>query len=143
MTQIDFHILQASEEQQLLDYTCRLTEKATNRGHRVMIFTDGPEVSQRLDRQLWSFRPESFVPHTLNQSDAEQAPVYITHIPQPGNFQDVLIAIHSGPPPEFFSRFKRSIEIVMQQPIRLKQSRENYAFYKSRGYDINPHKINI
>lgn len=143
MTQIDFHILQGSAEQLLLDYTCRLAEKATNRGHRVMIFTDGPDMSQSLDQQLWSFRPESFVPHTIDQSEAEQSPVYITHQPQPGNFHDVLIATHSGPPPEFFSRFKRTIEIVLQQPQRLQQSRQNYSFYKSRGYDVNSHKINI
>lgn len=142
MTRIDFHILQGSNEQQLLEYTCRLAEKATNQGHKVMIFTDGPEVSHGLDQKLWSFRPESFVPHTLNKAESERSPVYITHLPEPGDFHDVLIATHSGPPPEFFSRFNRAIEIVLQQPERLKQSRENYTFYKSRGYAINSHKIN-
>ena len=144
MTRIDFHILQGSEVQQLLAYTCRLTEKATNQGHQVTIYTEGPEASEALDKQLWCFRPESFVPHTLSEQHAAQCPVYITHSAPAGKAQqDVLIAAHSGPPPHFFSQFQRTIEIVLQQPARLKQSRENYSFYKSQGYKILSHKINI
>lgn len=141
MTRIDFHILQSDQRQQMLEYTCRLTEKATNQGHQVMIFTDGQETSATLDTLLWSHRPESFVPHSRSPND--QAPVYITHEQEPGNFHDVLLSLHGGEPPAFYSRFNRAIEIVSQQPTLLKQSRKNYSFYKTRGYEIKTHKVNI
>jgi DNA polymerase-3 subunit chi len=65
MTQIDFYVLTQTTAIARLHYACRLSEKAINQGHRIAIALDDEAQAQTLSDYLWSFKPESFLPHTL------------------------------------------------------------------------------
>ncbi|HWV16143.1 MAG TPA: DNA polymerase III subunit chi [Cellvibrio sp.] len=138
MTQVDFHILpDASVEARWL-YSCRLIEKVAGLGHSILVAVDSEEEAQTLDDLLWSFKPESFIPHQIIGGDNE-SPVEITFTQEAGDHHQVLVNLSSRIP-EYFSRFARLSEIVIQEPKILESTREHYKFYKQRGYPITQHK---
>ncbi len=146
MTQVDFHILQDTTVEARWLYTCRLVEKAAGLGHSVLIAVDTQDEAQILDDLLWSFKPESFIPHQIiseviaGDDDSEtETKVDITFSDDTGNHQQVLINLRSQVP-EYFSRFTRLSEIVIQEQKVLENTREHYRFYKQRGYPIAQHQ---
>ena len=142
MTRIDFYLLNASEQAQKLDFACRLVEKAWQRGHRIYLHTPGPELSTRVDELLWSFRPASFIPHALADTDPRSTePVLVGHDDCPPHCNDVLINL-ADEIPAFFSRFQRVSEIVSADEASRQRSRDNYRFYRDRGYPLHTHQLN-
>ena len=140
MTEVDFYILDSSERSAQWDFACRLVEKAVNFGNKVMIATDDREASAMLDQLLWSFKPESFIPHGIQGQISEAFPVVISHGGDDANHHDVLVNLGLQLP-QHFSRFNRLAEIVVQQESVLQATRNNYTYYKERGYPIRTHKI--
>lgn len=138
MTQIDFHILQDASVEARWLYTCRFIEKVERLGHSILVVVDTLEEAQELDDLLWSFKPESFIAHQIMGGD-EGVKVEITFTADAGEHHDVLINL-SSQIPEYFSRFARAAEIVIQEPKILENTREHYKFYKQRGYPITQHK---
>jgi DNA polymerase-3 subunit chi len=138
MTQIDFHILQDASVEARWLYVCRFIEKVERLGHSILVVVDTQEEAHELDDLLWSFKPESFIAHQIIGGD-EEAKVEITYTENAGEHHDVLINL-SSQIPEYFSRFARAAEIVIQEPKILENTREHYKFYKQRGYPITQHK---
>jgi DNA polymerase III subunit chi len=138
MTQIDFHILQDTSVEARWLYVCRFIEKVERLGHQILVTVDTEEEAHELDDLLWSFKPESFIPHQIIGGD-EEARVEISFNGEGGNHQDVLINL-SSQIPGFYNRFARLAEIVIQEPKILETTREHYKFYKQQGYAINQHK---
>ncbi len=138
MTQVDFHILQDTSVEARWLYVCRFIEKVERLGHSILVAVDTQEEAQELDDLLWSFKPESFIAHQIIGGD-EEAKVEITYTANAGEHHDVLINL-SSQIPEYFSRFARAVEIVIQEPKILENTREHYKFYKQRGYPITQHK---
>lgn len=138
MTHVDFHILQDTSAEARWLYTCRLIEKVERLGHSILVAVDSEAEAQELDDLLWSFKPESFIPHQIIGGD-EAAKVEISYNATVGDHCDVLINL-SSQVPDYFSRFARAVEIVIQAPNILASTREHYKFYKQRGYPISQHK---
>lgn len=138
MTQVDFYILQGSENSGRYRTACRLVEKAYALGHRVHIHTDSALVARQLDDLLWTFRDRSFIPHEIAPQNSDPIMVTIGHgwIPKQC---DVLINLATEVP-EFFSRFQRIAEIIDQD--RRQSGREHYRFYRDRGYSLTHHELN-
>lgn len=143
MTHIDFYILSDDASAARWHFTCRLIEKITRLGNRVLVTLDDPAEARHLDELLWTFKPESFIPHTLLPSEAlEQVEITTdlqSEIPL-HNHHNVLINL-SSVVPAYFSRFERLSEVVIQQPEILKNTREHYSFYRERGYPIQHRKL--
>ena len=70
MTKIDFYQIE-SDEAPLL-FSCRLVAKIYRLGHQVHIHTENEAQAKEIDALLWHFRPESFIPHTLDNLDEER-----------------------------------------------------------------------
>ena len=138
MTQVDFHILQDTSVEARWLYVCRFIEKVERLGHQILVVVNTQEEAQELDDLLWSFKPESFIPHQIIGGD-EEAKVEISFDGNLGEHRDVLINLSSNIPQDF-SRFERLVEIVIQEPKILETTREHYRFYKQQGYAITQHK---
>jgi DNA polymerase-3 subunit chi len=148
MTRIDFYILQESASEARWHFTCRLVDKALRAGHKILINVDSLTTAQHLDDLLWTFKPETFIPHEIfspeqQNTDAGSAPVAITtgladH--QLHEHHDMLINLGEKIP-TWFSRFERLSEIVIQEPQVLKNTREHFSFYRERGYPIEHRNI--
>ncbi len=142
MTRIDFYILKNQPDQGLALLTCRLVEKAYQKGHYIYIHTASQQQSQQIDDLLWSFKESSFIPHCqLTESD-EQAQIMIGHEHEPPLEFDVLVNL-ADQVPLFFSRFTRVAEIVDGDENRKQQARERFRFYRDRGYPLNSHDITL
>ena len=152
MTRVDFYVLPTDTQASGLNFVCRLVEKALRQGNKIMVMADSQAMAQELDDLLWSYKPESFLPHTLKPTDGAEQKVNEQHgktsdfpvviavdAPEPDH-HDVMINLQNKPPKQF-SRFTRLAEIVTQAPEQLKASRENYKFYTERGYPTFHHKI--
>jgi len=139
MTRVDFYILDEDAGENRQHYACRLTDKAYRQGRKVYIHTSSQAEAQMLDRLLWTFRDQSFVPHGIaGATDPDITPVIIGEQEPPEQADDVLINLSAEVPP-FFSRFERVAEIVDQQEEIKQASRKHYQFYRDRGYPLNTH----
>jgi len=76
MTRVDFYVLEQDALMARLHYACRLTEKAHQRQHQVVLAVDNEQAAKELSEYMWQFKPESFVPHQL-QTEATPAPIRI------------------------------------------------------------------
>ena len=137
MTRIDFYQID-SDEAPLL-FTCRLIEKVYRQGLQIYVHTRSEAQSIEVDDLLWSFRDDRFIPHTL-QSRHDEAPIKIGHNAEPEDHQQVLVNL-SLDVPDFFSRFDRVAEIVPLGEESRNSARQNYRFYKDRGYSLQYHEI--
>ena len=148
MTKIDFYILPQADVQQRQLFACRLAEKAYKLGHQIYIHSGTLAQAEALDRLLWEFRDSSFLPHELvhdtSSGDPElAAPVQIGYSPHihPSISDCGLLINLTNSVPEFFSRFDRVSEIVVQDPQIQRATRESYRFYRDRGYRLDSHDL--
>ena len=139
MTQVDFYILPETTSEARWLFACRLIDKVQRMGMRVLVALDSETDARAFDELLWTFKPESFIPHQLLNA-GKPAPVEITFTQEAGDHQGLLLNLSKGTPP-YFSRFERLSEVVIQEQQSLQSSRERFSFYKSRGYPIETRKL--
>lgn len=144
MTQVDFYILNKQSKQDQYIFACRLLEKAQQQGNRVLIQTDNEQSAKELDKLIWEFNPNAFLPHTLltDTQLVNQSPIAISWQETPAHHDDIIINLSQNMP-SFYSRFKRYIGIVVQEDQVLAQTRRHFKFLKDRGYQINTHDLRI
>ncbi|MFQ5643071.1 MAG: DNA polymerase III subunit chi [Thiogranum sp.] len=141
MTEIDFYLLKDDTAQARMQFACRLADKACRLGNRVFIHTQSAEQTQQLDKLLWTFQQNSFVPHDVYTAGRQQpAPVQLAHDAEPEADNQVLINL-AADVPLFFSRFERVAELVDGNAEVRRQGRKRYSFYRDRGYPLRTHEI--
>lgn len=139
--QVDFYLLNAPETDAFWMFSCKLIEKLYQNKHRIFIWCEDKTQAEHLDESLWIFKPESFIPHNLQGEGPEPPPpVQIGHDGIPRGFNDVLINL-ADPIPEFYSRFKKVVEIVKSNEHEREVSREHYRQYKKACSVIQIHKV--
>jgi len=143
VTRIDFYSLAEHSNADRFLLTCRLVERIHSTGHRIFIQVSDREQARHLDRLLWTFRQQSFLPHGLaNDIDRELTPILIDHGDDPGGESQVLINL-SLEVPTFFGGFERLCELVDQDPRVREAGRKRYVYYRDRGYPLHHHKVRL
>ena len=133
MTKIDFYTGSTDK----LRTACQLSHKAMQNGVRVILSTADTATTDALDKLLWQFPANAFIPHCRSDAEeAEQCPVVLNSGNDRFSHYDLLISLHDECPP-FFSRFERVIEIVGQDAEDSRLGRERFKFYRDRGYELN------
>ena len=143
MTRVSFYLLAVSEPAERRIFACRLAEKAVRKGHTVYLHVPDDAEAKAMDELLWTFRDDSFVPHRLLDDPVaagEAVPVAIGCGDDPGPYHDVLINLALDIP-EFFSRFERVSEIVIEEESVQQAKREGWRFYRDRGYPGEHHRV--
>ena len=138
MAQVDFYILPEDNSLSPLLYTVRLVEKAFRLGHRLYVHTTDAAQTNALSELLWQ-RPDSFLAHSTAAGTAA-SDILVSHQGQPGDHTGVLVNL-AGIIPPFFQQFQRVAEIVPGNPESRSQSRDNFRFYKEKGYALKTHNI--
>ena len=89
MTQIGFyHLLHTPLEAALP----RLLSKALDQGMRALVMAASPERVKTLDGALWTYDPNSFLPHgTARDGRPEEQPVYLTSQEENPNGASLLV----------------------------------------------------
>jgi DNA polymerase-3 subunit chi len=76
MTEVRFYHLQRKTLEQALP---ELLDKALRRGLRSVVRTASEERAEQLAQHLWTFRPDSFLPHgTRRDGNGPDQPVWLT-----------------------------------------------------------------
>ncbi len=133
MTRIDFY--QLNPERHSYDQVvCQLCQKAYDSQQHTLVLTQSPQQSQHLDQRLWTFRDDSFLPHDCEEVEGLVTPILIHDNPEPRGDRPLLINL-SAAVPVYFAQFERVIELVTED--NKAQARQNYSYYKERGYPLN------
>jgi len=141
MRQVDFYLLHTHYRQEKERFTCQLTNKVWHQGYRIYIHTDAMDPAQRLDRMLWIFNKESFLPHDIYPDGSSSAPIRIGYTEAICEGMDVLINLTENVPP-FFEAFERIAEIVDDTEPARQAGRTRYRLYKEKGFMLKVHNIN-
>jgi DNA polymerase-3 subunit chi len=132
LTKIDFY----TGSKNKLHTACQLSYKAMQNGVRVMLGSPDRATSQALDKLLWEYPANAFIPHCFSDgAEAEKVPVVINHENEKFPDYQLLISLHTQTV-GFFSRFERVIEIVGADEDDSRMGRARFKFYKDRGYEI-------
>ena len=143
MTRVDFYILPNDSSEERLRLACRITDKALQQGLHVLINTDSPAESAKLDDLLWTFSQGSFIPHRIMGTAASKGvePVLIGCGIAPASEELQVLINLAGTVPEFFGRCQRIAEIVDSNDLRRTQGRERWVFYRGKGCEPNTHQM--
>lgn len=134
MTEVQFHV----NVRDRLQYTCRLLRKAARLGARVAV-TGSPATLAELDRALWVFEADEFLPHAVvgdatSLSPAQRrAPVWLVAQPALGTDRPVLVNLGAELAPGF-ETYPRLIEIVSTDDDDREAGRNRWRQYQARGY---------
>ena len=140
MVRADFYQLKESHGNDRYRLLQQLLSKSVGAGHQVHIHCRDAAEAAHLDDYIWAFKPESFLPHhQLGQEQEQKIKSPITL-----GYQDLWpeqadICINFSPEP--VSDIARIIEIVVQEPDILQQTREHYRHYQQHGLALHVHKL--
>lgn len=138
---IDFYLLSETAPDALWLTTCRLLEKAYLKKHRVFVYCANQHDAEHLDELLWTFKPDSFIPHHLQGEGPEPPPpIQIGYSEEPKGFSDILFNL-SPTIPTFLKCFQRVIEIVSTDEAAKAMSREHFRAYRKLGFEPQTHTI--
>jgi DNA polymerase-3 subunit chi len=144
-TRVDFYILTSSEPKSRLLLACRLLEKAYLSRQRVFVFCNDHQSAKVVDNLLWTFKDDSFIPHTLQGDESDEGLVSKTiHIgycnTPPPDTMDILLNL-TDRLPVFYSSFPRIIELVINTEAAKALSREHYRKFRDEQYELYTHSI--
>lgn len=106
MTEVRFYHLTTKTAEQALP---EILGKALETGRRAVVRAADDKAAERLSDLLWTFRPDSFLPHgTKRDGFAADQPVYLTAGDENPNGADMLVladigAAAGGAPPAGFA----------------------------------------
>ena len=137
MTRVDFY----SNAEPKLQVACQLVAKATRQQLRVVVYAPDENTARSLDKLLWTYRANGFVPHCMaHHAHAFETPVVIARKEAEMPHYQIILNLHADSPPSF-GRFERLIELVGAGDDDRRLARDRYRFYRDRGYEIHHHDL--
>jgi len=116
---------------------CEIAEENHARGSRLQIIALDQEQAERLDDLLWTFKPDSFVPHGLwaGSPDEPDQPVVITTRKEQVPGMDSLLMMGYCEV-DLVSRFSHVVHLVVDNEDRLDSSRRYWTLLKDAGFSL-------
>lgn len=134
MTQIGFyHLLTLPLEQALP----RLLDKAQAAGLKAVVMAGTPERVERLTEILWTFDPESWLPHgSAADGEAELQPIWLTATEENPNGATVLVTC-DGASAKGVEAFDRCLDLFDgNDPDAVQAARERWKAWKAAGHQL-------
>lgn len=135
MAKVSFYLFEKSPERQA-ESACRLCRKILRQPERIWFWCGDAALRQQLDERLWTFDEASFIPHGIDQPDAQ---VCISeHLPQQSGW---IIFNFNNQALDQFSNFSHIIEIIENNEDAKTIGREKFKQYRSLGVAPQTHKL--
>ncbi len=143
ITQADFYLIQATDAEARLRFACRLTQTVVNQSRRVYLHTEDLAQAQLLDELLWSFKPESFIPHLVgSESATDDVLVYLGFGVASALTRDKAVLINLATRlPQDYLEFERLAAVASNETIQLQQLRAHYKILQTQGISIQTHDM--
>jgi DNA polymerase-3 subunit chi len=112
----------------------RLLEKVLASGQRAVVRASSPDRVEALNRALWTFGRDSFLPHgSRDDGFAEDQPVFLTATADYPNAASVLVLVDGAEvePPAQFSRCLYLFDGNDEQAVA--EARERWRTWRARG----------
>ncbi len=134
MTEVRFYHLRTKTPDRALP---EILGKVLEQGRRAVVRTVDEKEAERLNEYLWTFDPESFLPHgTAKDGAAEDQPVWLTHTDENPNSADTLI-VTGGASAGHVGDFRLCCEMLDgHDEAALKESRARWQSYREKGYNV-------
>jgi DNA polymerase-3 subunit chi len=140
MSKVSFYLLKQGQRADRYVFACRLCEKISAQNLKIYLHTDTQEQAEYLDDLLWSFRPDSFLPHSLQNIEIdEEVSILIGYGEHFQQAFDVLVNLSDSVPP-FYQHFERVVEIISNDEQEKIQGRKRWVAYKEAGIEPESHK---
>ena len=108
MTEVGFYHLTRSSLDEALP---RLLEKAYAAGHRMVVRGGDAERIELLNRTLWTYGKDSFLPHGARSDGfAEDQPIYLTAQVENPNLATILVRVDDAEAPDL-DTFARCLDL--------------------------------
>jgi DNA polymerase-3 subunit chi len=132
--EVRFYHLQSSTVEQALP---SLLEKALQQEMRAVVLAGSEERLQSLDSGLWTYRPDSFLPHgTAADGHAADQPIWLTVKPENPNSASVLFSL-DGQGIDGVENIKLACDIFDgADPEALAAARERWKAAKEQGHEL-------
>jgi DNA polymerase-3 subunit chi len=134
MTDINFYHLQRSSLEQTLP---KLLEKILQAGKRAVVIARSEERVEALNTLLWTYDPNSFLPHgSRADGAAPEQPVWLTIEDENPNAASVLV-LTDGAATGRLGDYERCLELFDgNDPERVADARKRWADYKGAGHAV-------
>jgi len=123
-------------------YVCKLVEKGFKQKIQpIYIHTSNQQQAEQLDKLLWTFKQDSFIPHTIvGASDLDSTPVQIGW--NGNQFHPAAAIVNlSEEIPISYLESKKIHEIIDNDEIKKNKARERWKNYKSEGCHLDIYQI--
>lgn len=134
MTEIRFYHLQRAR---LEDVLPTMLERAYSRGQRVLVALGSAERAEALAGHLWTYRPDSFLPHgTAKDGSTSAQPIFLTdQIENPNQAQ--LLMLCDGATRDDLASFELVCELFDgNDEAVVTAARARWRDYKSAGHAL-------
>lgn len=125
------------EQRDKARHLCRLAEDHFACGRRILIKAEDPDQALTLDRYLWAWKKDSFLPHVVADSKAGDIsePIVITVAEVNPNNAQVLLCGHPCSP-SFAAGFQWVYDFAeLYDPVLADLSRQRFRHYRALGFD--------
>jgi DNA polymerase-3 subunit chi len=133
-TEINFYHLTRSS---LEDALPRLLQKTLQAGERAVVMVGSPERVDALNTHLWTFHPDSFLPHgSAKDGEADRQPIWLTHRDEnPNGARYLFIADRARS--DHLADYTRCFELFDgRDETAVAESRERWRAYKAAGHNV-------
>ncbi|MDR2781733.1 MAG: DNA polymerase III subunit chi [Holosporaceae bacterium] len=132
-----YHVSQGN----LVPSSLRLLEKIYSSGQRCVFFSPDEERVKIIDKALWTFSTNAFIPHgDMNFGFSDRQPIYFTNRIENPNNANVLMMIDTIDYKEHHN-FKRII-IVFEEKQQAENANALYNDLKKNNVNVNYWKQN-
>lgn len=128
-----YHLTKKSLEQALPE----MLEKTLERGWRAVVMTGSAERTEALTQHLWTYRPDSFLPHgNAKDGMGEAQPIWLTPLDENPNKAAVLF-LTEGATSERMGDYTRVCDMFDgNDDEAVAAARQRWNLYKSFGHEL-------
>lgn len=142
LPEIIFYVLASHLQEERQDFACKLIEKIYRSGRSCYVLTDSEQQAVSMDKQLWTFRAGSFIPHQIYRGIVPELTqtVLIGWDTIPETRQNLIVNL-SASIPNFGAETERIAEILDNSEMSKQIGRQRYRHYQQLGLTITTHNM--
>jgi len=140
MPKVNFYLLKDQSEEGRRLFACRLAEQLNRQGMPVQFALETDDDVEEMDRLLWNYAPESFLPHArVGDASAKDVNVLLGTGRQPLKATTLLNLIDDLPPQH--ANCTTIAEFIRNNDDAKARSRQQWQSYKQLGYELQLHQL--
>lgn len=124
-------------ERKIEDALPPLLDRSVERGWRVAVQMRSAAFMERLDTLLWTYRPESFLPHGTEEGElVEDQPILLTTTPDNRNRAQVRFIVDGAEPPPLADYERVVFLFDGYDAEQLAHARSEWKRLKAEGFTL-------